>query len=407
MVSFWLVGLAIFGAWNLHRAYKTYRNYLVARTWGIPIIVIPICWQDDWWLLGWQAFTWIRYLPNFLSWWFEYSHFSWSQDLRHEPHRKYSDVFAIVSPGATEIIVNDPQANFEITAHYKSWLKPDSLYGLFETFGKGVISVNGDDWQRQRKIINPAFRESVNKAVWEESLKQARQMLDVRMTQHNGEGTLDAVRKDCVLIALHVLSSAGFGHTHDFSGGLRQVPEGHTKSFSEALMFLLQNILHVFLFGNLKLPSFLMPAKLAEIKTTIREFTEYLTEIVAYNRATTQGGGGGQAADIVGSLVEADEAAKREEKTGGSSFAGKSLTLTDSETLGNLYVFQLAGFETTANALSYTIPFLARNPDIQAWVAEEIDAVAKMEQSWDYETMFPKFARCLALMVRLKSYPHT
>jgi cytochrome P450 len=405
MVSLLVLFAIPFIGWNLRRAYNLYRNYLAARKLGIPIIVLPIGWQDDLWLLTWYFFKWIKYLPNFLSWWFDYSRYAWTQELRHRPHEKYGDVFVLVAPGGNEIVLNDPQASFEVQARYKQWLKPEPLYELFNTFGKGVIAVNGDDWQRQRRIINPAFRESVHKLVWEESRKQARQMLESRTKQHASRGTLDEVRKDCVLIALHVLSSAGFGHTHDFSGGLRQVPEGHTTSFSEALMYLLSNILHVYLFSEIKPLAWIRPWKAQEIKTTVAEFREYMKETVAYSRATTQGGGGGQANDIVGALVDADEAAKREEKIApNSGFGGKPIHLTDDELFGNLYVFNLAGFETTANALTYTMPFLARQPDIQEWVAEEIDAVIKTgsEQEWTYETAFPALVRCLAVMVSRK-----
>lgn len=75
--------------------------------------------------------------------------------------------------------------------------------------------------------------------------------------------------------------------------------------------------------------------------------------------------------------------------------------MTDDELYGNLYVFNLAGFETTANALTYTMPFLARNPEIQAWVGEEIDRVIKTgsQQEWSYEAAFPALVRCLAVMV--------
>jgi len=402
MVSLLLLFAIPFIGFNLHRAYCLYRNYLEARKLGIPIVVIPVGFQDDLWVLTLDYFTWIKYLPNYLSWWFDYSRLAWALQLRYRPHEKYGDVFVIVSPGANEIVVNDPQAGYDVQMHYKQWLKPDPLYELFNTFGPGVIAVNGDDWQRQRRIINPAFRESVHKLAWEESIKQARQMLDIRMNQHSGRGTLDEVRKDSVLIALHVLSSAGFGHTHDFSGGLRQVPEGHTKSFAEAVMYLLQNIVEIYILTMIKPLGWMQPWKSAEIKTNVTEFREYMKETVAYSRATTQGGGGGQANDIVGALVEADEAAKREEKiTPNSGFGGKPMHLTDEEMFGNLYVFNLAGFETTANALTYTMPFLARQPEIQDWVSEEIDVVIKTgaEHEWVYESAFPNLVRCLAVMV--------
>ena len=100
------------------------------------------------------------------------------------------------------------------------------------------------------------------------------------------------VRKDMVLIALHVLSGAGFGQIHDFSSGLRDTPPGHIKSFPDALMFLLMNMFRVVVFRNVRLPKFLMPTYIQDLKDTVQDFGLYLREIVAYNRATTQGGGG-------------------------------------------------------------------------------------------------------------------
>ncbi|KIX06988.1 uncharacterized protein Z518_04964 [Rhinocladiella mackenziei CBS 650.93] len=394
-----------FLAWLTIRASRLFTNYLSARKLGIPIIVVPCSWQDAWWIIIWGSFRWLRHVP-ILGYWVDYSHHSWAQDLRYRPHQKLGDAFVIVSPVKNEIMVNDPAAGVELQSHYKTWIKPRPLYDLFETFGKSVISVNGEDWQRHRKIINPAFREQNNRLVWDESLRQARQMLDGVRRRPGHSGTLLDLRNDCVLIAMHVLSAAGFGHAHNFDGGLREVPQGHTKSLAEALMFLLQNILFTVLFSKWTLLGMMMPAKYREINATVKEFRRYMKEIVAYNRATTQGGGGGNttSADIVSALVEADEAAKREEKTNiaaNNSFGlgtAKPMYLSDDELFGNLYVFNLAGFETTANALIYTIPFLAANRDVQEWVGEEVDVVMKGKDKLDYEEGFPLLVRCLALM---------
>ncbi|KAK5458405.1 hypothetical protein LTS15_004486 [Exophiala xenobiotica] len=202
------------------------------------------------------------------------------------------------------------------------------------------------------------------------------------------------VRKDIVLIALHVLSGAGFGQIHDFS------PPGHIKSFSRCTGVLLMNMFRAVVFRNVRLPKFLMPTFIQDLKDTVEDFGLYLREIVAYNRATTQGGGGGQNADIVSALVEADEVAKREEMKPGLEARAKPKHLTDDEMYGNLFLFNLAGFETTSNALTYTFPFLAANNEVQDWVGEEIDSILqdKAVQDLDYETVFPSLVRCMAVM---------
>ena len=55
------------------------------------------------------------------------------------------------------------------------------------------------------------------------------------------------------------------------------------------------------------------------------------------------------------------------------SSASNNRKLTDSEIIRYSITFMLAGYETTANALSYTSYLLALNPEIQRQLQEEID----------------------------------
>lgn len=386
-------------AWLAVRSYRLTLNYMAARKLGIPIVLTPVSWEDNWWILIWGYFAWIRHIPV-VGYWLPFSHHAWTLEARYRPHQRHGDVFVIVSPNRNEIMVNDPAAGVEVQAHYKAWAKPPPLYVLFDLFGRSVISVNGEDWQRHRKIVNPAFREQNNRLVWDESLRQAGQMLGVACRRPDASSTLLDVRNDCVLIAMHVLSAAGFGHAHDFDGGFRDVPPGHSRSLADTLMFLLTNLLWTVLFNNFGFFGMLRPGKYKEVTGVVAEFRQYMQEIVAYNRATTQaGGGGGNHADIVSALVEADEAAKREEKTAGLELGAKPMHLTDDELFGNLFVFNLAGFETTANAMTYTIPFLAANREVQEWAGAEVDAVCGGRESWDYDEVFPLLVRVLAIMV--------
>ncbi|OAP61380.1 hypothetical protein AYL99_03583 [Fonsecaea erecta] len=381
------------------RTYGLLVNYQQARKLGIPIVVIPFSWQDDWWIFLYPFFRFLRHVPG-VGYIFVFSYHSWAQDERYRPHQTYGDVFVIVSPRKNEIVVNDPGLAVELQTQYKSWIKPQPLYEIFESFGPNVISINGEDWQRHRRIVNPAFREQNNKVVWRESLRQARQMMEAVTSRSDARRTMLDIRNDCVLIAMHVLSAAGFGHIHDFDGGFREIPQGHQTSLAESLKFLLQNILFCVLFKNIPVLRWLMPAFYRKILAMTAEFTQYMKEAIAYNRAVTQGGGSSGNADIVSALVEADEAAKQEQKAAVHGTGAKQMYLSDSELLGNLYIFNLAGFETTANALTYTIPFLAANREIQDWVGEEVDTVLKgrAPEHLDYEEAFPQLVRCLALM---------
>ncbi|KAI1621842.1 cytochrome P450 [Exophiala viscosa] len=383
----------------IRRTYSLLQNYIEARKLGISIVIVPVEWHDQAWLLIRKSLKWIGSIP-LLGYWYKYSYLGWVLDDRHKPHEKLGDVFAIVSPNAIVLEVNDPHAGLVLQRDYKTWVKPKDLYEVFDIYGPGLVSVNGEDWQRHRRIVNPAFREQNYKLVWEESLKQADQMLDLRMNTTKGIASMADWRTDFHLLAIHVLSAAGFGHSHDFSTGLQEVPEGKTKSFAGALNFLLMNILPVIIFGKMRLPGFLTWPKYRELHGAIKDFGEYMAETVAYTRATTQSGGGGRQADIASALIEADEAAKREDKLNGKPFGKKPNYLSDEELYGNLYAFNIAGFDTTAGSLSYAMPLLALNEDVQKWVVEELDAVfgTNSPVHSDYETNFPKLTRCLAVM---------
>ncbi|ETI23747.1 hypothetical protein G647_05553 [Cladophialophora carrionii CBS 160.54] len=386
-------------ALGIARTYALVSNYLRARKLGIPIIVTPVSSQDAFWIIIQPHLTRFRNVPG-LRTAVTFGYHSWAQNERYRPHQKYGDVFAIVSPKRTEIVVNDPVAAVEVQSHYKTWLKPGPLYEIFDTFGPNVLSLNGEDWQRHRRIVNPAFREQNNKLVWNESLRQARQMIRVATERPGAQQTMLDVRNDCVLIAMHVLSAAGFGHVHDFDGGFREIPDGHNTSLAEALKFLLQNIIFGVLFKDVVVLRWIFPALYRQMRDMAKEFRQYMEELIAYNRAITQGGGSSYSADIVSALVEADEAAKRDQKSAANGIMAKPMHLTDAELLGDLYIFNLAGFETTANALTYTIPFLAINRGVQDWVGEEVDAVLKGRdmEKLSYEDIFPSLVRCLALM---------
>ncbi|KAI1615617.1 cytochrome P450 [Exophiala viscosa] len=367
----------------IRRTYSLLQNYIEARKLGISIVIVPVEWHDQAWLLIRKSLKWIGSIP-LLGYWYKYSYLGWVLDDRHKPHEKLGDVFAIVSPNAIVLEVNDPHAGLVLQRDYKTWVKPKDLYEVFDIYGPGLVSVNGEDWQRHRRIVNPAFREQNYKLVWEESLKQADQMLDLRMNTTKGIASMADWRTDFHLLAIHVLSAAGFGHSHDFSTGLQEVPEGKTKSFAGSA----ELPAHEHLTGDhLRQDEIAWIFDLAEVSRAPRRYQGFR-------------GGGGRQADIASALIEADEAAKREDKLNGKPFGKKPNYLSDEELYGNLYAFNIAGFDTTAGSLSYAMPLLALNEDVQKWVVEELDAVfgTNSPVHSDYETNFPKLTRCLAVM---------
>ena len=104
--------------------------------------------------------------------------------------------------------------------------------------------------------------------------------------------------------------------------------------------------------------------------------------------------------NIMSQLVQASEHGDSESKTAAES---KTKALSDEEMMGNLFVFTAAGFDTTANSISYALVLLARYPQWQDWLIEEVDNIlptnVTIDDELDYASVFPKATRVLAFML--------
>ncbi|KAJ5502995.1 Cytochrome P450 [Penicillium fimorum] len=76
-------------------------------------------------------------------------------------------------------------------------------------------------------------------------------------------------------------------------------------------------------------------------------------------------------------------------------------SLSEEELNGNLFLFTAAGFETTANTISYAIMLLARHPRWQEWLFEEVDSLIPTGASEvpEYTSIVPRVTRIMAVML--------
>ena len=79
------------------------------------------------------------------------------------------------------------------------------------------------------------------------------------------------------------------------------------------------------------------------------------------------------------------------------------IPLTDDDILANSFVFLLAGYETTANLLSYLTYQLAVNPECQQTLVEEVQQCIDQNGTIDYEGIvgLPYLDACISETLRL------
>lgn len=149
-------------------------------------------------------------------------------------------------------------------------------------------------------------------------------------------------------------------------------------------------------------PSFLPGySTLKALSFAMREFPIHTRNILDQERQRTLAAHGETRSNIMSQLLHASE-------QGDGTGKGSKAALSESEMLGNLFIFTAAGFDTTANTLAYALVLLARYPQWQDWLFEEIDSIMPADSTadLDYAAIYPKAIRVQAVMLEvLRVFP--
>ncbi|KAF2676563.1 cytochrome P450 [Lentithecium fluviatile CBS 122367] len=366
---------------------RLYKNYTSALRIGLPILFIPFDPFGVPWLFIYSYFG--PLLAPFRC--CRFLTFTWHWEDGDRWHKELGESFVLVGVGRNYVHTSDEVAIEWVLGRRKEFPKPRAYEGL-DLFGKNVNTVNGQEWTRHRKLTAPCFNERVSSFVWSEAVRQSAAMLTTWITSPRHQVT--TMVDDTRIIALHVLYAAGFGTSHDFAGGKRVAAPGHELSHRDALLTVLENILSaIFLSaagGIVERWKGLLGKRLRNVLLAIKEFKMYTDEAIAAERAILASGYGEAKHNLMSTLIRTSDQAK-------ADGIHSAVRLSDGEIKGNIFIFNLAGHDTTANTLGYAFALLACHAEVQDWVVEEIDSVFG-EGETSYEVAFPRLKRVLAVM---------
>jgi hypothetical protein len=218
-----------------------------------------------------------------------------------------------------------------------------------------------------------------------------------------------SAREDLLKFTLNILSGAGFGvnlpfkplpqestnDPNDIFKDTAQPPEGFSFTFRSAVAYMNLKIMTVVL-ATMFIPKWIPRALIPWLKSDFdahRDLEAYLRKLISTGNAEKGG-------DSSQNLIQGLLLSRKKEAASGSS---KGPGLTDLEIIGNMHIFTIAGHETTATTLRFTLLLLALHQDVQDWLYEGILQATHGESEdvaqWDYHRMFPKLITPLCVMV--------
>jgi len=404
-------------------------NLLAAKSSGLPCVVAPVFGYDRVWnVVEPLLFPIIRRLPASLrDPWSMVVGVNYGWEFRFAPFSKVGTTFIIVTPVKNIIATADADVITQITSRRNDFPKPIELYDILEIYGQNLLTVEGKAWRKHRRITAPPFTEQNNRLVWKESIFQACQMLqswkaktETEEKDRNGHtngvvqgkpievsdgkkstmgAVVDSLAKDSMRMTLHIISRVGFdvrcvwpGMKDDTTNGKDviksgEVPEGHQMSYVDALQTLLRFILVALL-----VPDWLMRiapiAILQKTKTAYLEWGKYMVEMYEKKRQqilTSKIKDDDSGLDLMGAMIRGSGQIPGTPNYGKGPEAG----LSKQEIIGDSFLLFIAGHETTANTIHFTILYLAMHPDIQRKLQAELDAIfgsrISKPEDWNYD----------------------
>jgi hypothetical protein len=220
-MPYYLLAFLLYALYVLSsQIYSLYKNIRAAQSSGIPYIVSPVYGFNRLWLITEPLLLpLLQRLPKFLTHpWIDVTCGDWAWKSRYAPFVLHGDTFIIVAPGKNLLCTADAEVINQITTRRNDFPKPIEMYKMLDLYGKNVVTVEGAEWRRQRKITAAQFNEKSNAVVWKESVFQAGEMIKSWGENKKAEekntsqaSVVSELGNDAMRLSLHVISRAGFG----------------------------------------------------------------------------------------------------------------------------------------------------------------------------------------------------
>lgn len=255
---------------------------------------------------------------------------------------RFGDLVAFPLPRTPVLLVNDPAgARRVLVENARGYSKATVQYGALSLVtGTGLLTADGDTWRRRRRIAQPAFHHGALDAVAAQAVAAADRVADAWAAAPDG-ASVD-VEAACTRATFEVVGRILF------DADLAADGERLVAAVHDALAAVMQR-------ARTPQPAWLPTPANRRLARAVAALDRTCGDVVRARRARGLDGD-----DLLGLLLRSADA------EGG---------LSDTEVRDELVTLVIAGHETVASALSWTLLLLADHPAEQALVHAELDEV--------------------------------
>jgi cytochrome P450 len=250
---------------------------------------------------------------------------------------EYGDVVSFRLGRRACLLVSNPDLiEYVLVKNSRNFVKPFAFRFTRPVLGNGLLTSEGAYWLRQRRLAAPAFHNERILSYGADMVASGLRMLDAWQSDMPRD-----VHADMMQVTLDIVARTLFGaditeQSHDIGESLLLAIRSFGANFTP-----------------LPLPTWIPTRGNRRARAAVRSLNRIVQQIIDQRRADTQPRG-----DLLSMMLHArDDDGSR---------------MSDEQLLDESRTFLLAGHETTALTLSWSLYLLANHPDIQARLHAEL-----------------------------------
>jgi cytochrome P450 len=253
---------------------------------------------------------------------------------------QYGDLALIRFFRMPTVFINSPEyIESVLVTNYQKFRKSPDYRALHLLLGNGLLTSEGEFWRRQRKLAQPAFHRERISSYSGVMVDSADQMLN----RWRSGTTLD-VHQEMMHLTLDIVAKCLF------TADVTEVAHVVGAALDVSMIQYVARAKTGFL-----IPDWVPTAGNLRYRRAVDKLDAIIYGLIEDRRRR------GHSDDLLGMLLAARD--------------DDGSPMTDRQLRDEVMTLFLAGHETTANALSWTLYLLSQNPDVEARLHAELDAV--------------------------------
>jgi cytochrome P450 len=268
----------------------------------------------------------------------------------------YGPLYTIRLGRKPVVVVSDPAlANEALRDRPEGYRRISAIERVQNEIGLGgVFSAEGEQWRRQRPMVNQALNPQHLRQFYQTLVAITGKLMN-RLQKYADSECAVAVQNDLMRFTVDATTNLAFGYDVNTLESEGDVIQQHLEKIFPMLSRRVNAPFPYWHFIRLPADRALEKA-LVEIRKAITGFVEHSRARIAANPDLE---------DHPGNLLEAMLVARDESK----------FRFSDREVTGNVMTMLLGGEDTTANTLAWMIYFMTEFPEVQSRMQVEADAV--------------------------------